>query len=1495
MSSTRRETLPLKERIVALLTPSATGSSTDQEPSSMDTSPDYPTERLEQVEQGGAGATLSNATPSNVAVSFPIPPPGPAADEHGARTASIAPSVSQPTNGASLTNQVPVNAVILLPPRLAADDQGAQGSSVPNRVAPSVSQPSNGASLTNQAPVNAVTLLPPRLAADDQGAQGSSVPDRVAPSVSQPTNGASSIDQAPFRFATDVRGAQGSSIANSVSRPSAGHIPRIGSSDVLFPGHFRQNESSANTNPPPNPETSMDIDPTLPTSSNPSSTSTFPRFFIPVLSGNLFNFTRSDPNQSNQSKAKKRRAAPEDHTTKVQVIEQKDVDIAELSKQQARYPKSTFLIKQREEVLKKIIDDERAELTKSKNAIKNAEKKAERSKKEVEAVRSQYTKLSKAMRTEKESSKGLEETVKTQQGDLSSALIKLRRAESLSKAYDRQRLEAQERHEKTNADLEAAVASRGQQLFAQISDLENDIACLQQEKSSEVSTLQRQLQQANSRIEDLSASQNTAALAQEQISSLQQQLRDANSTIENLNASQRAAATLQQQLQQANSRIEDLSASQNTAALAQEQINSLQQQLRDANSTIENLNASQRAAATLQQQLQAANSRIESLSASQNTAALAQEQINSLQQQLRDANSTIANLNTSQSAAHAQDQINALQQQLERANTTRVEDQQTITGLNERLRVASNEITRLTAQLQNQREESQKQYHALERDLKSQMDLHQQKSADAENALKAEQTNRMAEMNQMKATYEDTVSSLRLQVSNLAQQCQANQGRLNELESSNTEFGNTTSALEDILKNERIKNEVNLFPSLSIFDSDHTSKVLQARINSVMKNRTHNTEDDYEPTEIRRLDARRRLIGINKRNAGFSIHSRIAQRGQSAVPPSNPPQNEASRDEDDEMVDSSPLRNSPRAPNSSPPLDSDDEHMEDGTTHQRPVPRSASPRRYIIPGFFPTRYTTIPPSQRRRDSNRATPIPPTGQSATERYFAAAMQRLGRLPASNSTIAPTSATSAVNDPYRAAYQARHATRPTVSPVVDRTVPAMPTTPTTPRHSASEVRTSNTSVPPNSSTANPQLAAYQVRHANRSGASTNPQLAAYQARHAERSGASAQRAKSPATAQPAPPMANTPRHPTSTVTAPNMPSDDDQHPSPRPNTDNMLIECIQTMTASVNGLRDDLANGRGPRVRQTPTKVKSPFKEKAPARPRTIDRTQLTQAVRLHLRKCLDLPADHRDSQIYSDLDNIHIADEVEVDRLERRRRDPPTMTPFQLYFDRVNTQWNRHMANLFADSLVRQYPEYRGQEEEIEQCFLRRLTTLRDYMSNAMPRGDETEQDAGNRLLMEKEGRDRFKRVRRRQTKLYETRVDSAQQANMPNHARTIVTLGDDGMSSDESDSEERGIRSVRILYWRNPRLLNTVTDADNALPATTAYGGRRPGGQPDVRQRLRQGQNYSTRPAPTRLPINYYNPVWLNTLSDLELRLLDPQAAQPFPGEDDEVNPAIYT
>ncbi|PPQ89372.1 hypothetical protein CVT25_002148 [Psilocybe cyanescens] len=155
-----------------------------------------------------------------------------------------------------------------------------------------------------------------------------------------------------------------------------------------------------------------------------------------------------------------------------------------------------------------------------------------------------------------------------------------------------------------------------------------------------------------------------------------------------------------------------------------------------------------------------------------------------------------------------------------------------------------------------------------------------------------------------------------------------------------------------------------------------------------------------------------------------------------------------------------------------------------------------------------------------------------------------------------------------------------------------------------------------------------------------------------------------------------------------------------------------------------------------------------------------------------------------------------------------------------------------MAELFAAALIRRKSDLQGREEEIAECFIAHIITLKDHMAHSMKRPDETPEECDMHLANDLKRKQASKRGHAHQTKLFQTCLNSCLLAGKNRHAEAIDTLGEDGMSSDESDGP--GVKRVKLLPWRNPCLLNTVTTADSCLPKQNVYGRRRPGAQPDM-------------------------------------------------------------
>jgi hypothetical protein len=111
----------------------------------------------------------------------------------------------------------------------------------------------------------------------------------------------------------------------------------------------------------------------------------------------------------------------------------------------------------------------------------------------------------------------------------------------------------------------------------------------------------------------------------------------------------------------------------------------------------------------------------------------------------------------------------------------------------------------------------------------------------------------------------------------------------------------------------------------------------------------------------------------------------------------------------------------------------------------------------------------------------------------------------------------------------------------------------------------------------------------------------------------------------------------------------------------------------------------------------------------------------------------------------------------------------------------------------------------------------------------------------------------------------------------------VDTLTTVGMSSDESDNDSSGKTEyvIQRMPWRSRYLTELLRHIDKDRNKTNGLGGRRRGNAPRSRVWL-PGARESTREAPPRLPINFYDKVWYNNLSRRDEREL--QAA-------DEVEP----
>ena len=127
-----------------------------------------------------------------------------------------------------------------------------------------------------------------------------------------------------------------------------------------------------------------------------------------------------------------------------------------------------------------------------------------------------------------------------------------------------------------------------------------------------------------------------------------------------------------------------------------------------------------------------------------------------------------------------------------------------------------------------------------------------------------------------------------------------------------------------------------------------------------------------------------------------------------------------------------------------------------------------------------------------------------------------------------------------------------------------------------------------------------------------------------------------------------------------------------------------------------------------------------------------------------------------------------------------------------------------------------------------------------------------------------------------------TELDDESKAWINNY-KIMDTLGIDGQSSDESDGDEDGVYNVKLIHWRNKELVKRLNKADKVRKTTNKYGNRRPGTKQRIRKRrsVRDLQE-TTRPPPTRKPINFYSEEWYMSLTTQQKRDLDAEPELEF-------------
>ncbi|RDB16154.1 hypothetical protein Hypma_003344 [Hypsizygus marmoreus] len=207
---------------------------------------------------------------------------------------------------------------------------------------------------------------------------------------------------------------------------------------------------------------------------------------------------------------------------------------------------------------------------------------------------------------------------------------------------------------------------------------------------------------------------------------------------------------------------------------------------------------------------------------------------------------------------------------------------------------------------------------------------------------------------------------------------------------------------------------------------------------------------------------------------------------------------------------------------------------------------------------------------------------------------------------------------------------------------------------------------------------------------------------------------------------------------------------------------------------------------------------------------------------------------------------------------------------------IASGWNKRASILFGD-YFRLQPGYESADEIVVRShFMTHLQTLRKQWVKSRLELDSTGQQAlSDQNVMKARGTHRRNLLDRRQKVCVALMADPSIQRLIP----LISSLKSEVMSGDESD-HRNGERKyvIRRLAWRNPELDHFFMILD-ALHLSMRFGsdGRAKRGKfphPRIRDVPRPAAEVDAVPA---LPINFYNPKWLDTLDPLSKRLLDAQ------------------
>ncbi|KAG2747182.1 hypothetical protein P692DRAFT_20697506, partial [Suillus brevipes Sb2] len=203
---------------------------------------------------------------------------------------------------------------------------------------------------------------------------------------------------------------------------------------------------------------------------------------------------------------------------------------------------------------------------------------------------------------------------------------------------------------------------------------------------------------------------------------------------------------------------------------------------------------------------------------------------------------------------------------------------------------------------------------------------------------------------------------------------------------------------------------------------------------------------------------------------------------------------------------------------------------------------------------------------------------------------------------------------------------------------------------------------------------------------------------------------------------------------------------------------------------------------------------------------------------------------------------------------------------------AKSDWNVSAAKVFARDFLEAHPQFKAvKPSEVENTW----TTHVDYLRKVY-RAQTSE-------IQEVDVRKQRNRRKERCAQIYYRRLAVAEAHPSLRGAITVIKqLGINGMSSDESDhSASNGLATYRIHIkrWRSQKVTDFLRTCD-ALHLMVRYQlewDATPGAWPHLRL---PSLRFSLRAAVQKLPINFYDQDWLETLNGFQKDVLQPRSEE---------------